>query len=317
MAASLLLLVAGVVGELMGMDAHWLLLSTGETLEVNAPLLLLAAGLLGCATTLGRCAMFAWCSDLRGLPAIGRGSRRQSHHVYRALIAWLHLVQPVARFRGNLRGLSLSQGVASQHVTRHPWKAPVPALRDARAAARLLTGGRTERSFWGESYTSHTTLLTELVGVLRAARPAQVVHVDEGWRADRDLSLTIGRWGWLHVQTLVEDHERGSCLFRARARLRPSFVGTVQGLTAALLLAGGTSASMALHGHSASMVVSVIAITGIVARAAWQATRAVAAVDRALARVATAAGMLPLPLPLAPLVSRSAETLSETTLSRG
>jgi GT2 family glycosyltransferase len=305
MAASLVLLVAGVVGELMETDASWLLV---------------AAGLLGWMTTSARCAMFAWWSDLSGLPAIGRWSRGQSRHLYRALIAWLHLVQPVARFRGNLRGLSLSQGVASQHVTRHPWKTPVPAVRDARAAARLLTGGRTERSFWSESHTSHTTLLTELVGVLRAARPAPLVHVDEGWRPDRDLSLTIGRWGWLHVQTLVEDHERGSCLFRARARLRPSFVGTVRGLTVALLLAGGTSASMALHGHSVSMVVSVIAITVIAARAAWQATRAVAVVDRAVAHVATAAGMLALPLPPAPAprVSPSAETtLSGTTLSRG
>ena len=315
MAASLVLLIAGIIGELMGIDAPWLVLSTGETMEVNAPLLLLAAGLLGCTATLGRCATFAWRSDLRGLAAIGRWSRGQSRQMYRALIAWLHLVQPVARFRGNLRGLSLSQGVASQHVTRRPWKAPVPAARDARAAARLLTGGRIERSFWSESHTSHTTLLTELVGVLRAARPAQLVHVDEGWRPDRDLSLTIGRWGWLYVQTLIEDHERGSCLFRARARLRPSFVGTVRALTVALLLAGGTSASKALHGHSASMVVSVIAITVIAARAAWQATRAVAVVDRAVARVATGAGMLPLPLSpaLAPRVSPSAET----TLSRG
>jgi hypothetical protein len=64
-----------------------------------------------------------------------------------------------------------------------------------------------------------------------------------------------------------------------------------------------------------SVVVSVIALAAIVARAAWQATRAAAVLDRAVARVTTAAGMLPLPMPpaLAPRVSRSAET----TLSRG
>src|SRR5262249_1539830 len=103
-----------------------------------------------------------------------------------------------------------------------------------------------------------------------------------------------------------------------RARLRPSFVGTVRGLAVALVLAVGTSTSMALHGYSASMVVPIIAITAIAARTAWQATRAVAVVDRAGARGATAAGMLPLPLAAAPRVSHSAETtLSETTLSRG
>jgi len=300
MAASLVLLAAGVVGHLMEMDAPWLLL---------------AAGTLGWTITIVRCVMFAWRSDLSGLPSIGRWSPGQSRRLYRALIAWLHLIQPVARLRGNLRGLSLSQGVAPQHVTRHPWKTPVPALRDARAAVRLLTGGGIERSFWSESPTSHATLLTELVGVLRASRPAQLVRVDEGWHPDRDLSLAIGRWGWLHVRTLVEEHERGCCLFRARARLRPSFVGTLQGLTLAVLLAGGTSASMALYRPSVSVVVSVIAIAAIVARAAWQATRAAAVLDRAVGRVTTAAGMLPLPMPaaLAPRVSSSAET----TLSGG
>jgi hypothetical protein len=257
--------------------------------------------------------MFAWWSDLRGLPFVGRWSPGRSRCLYRALIALLHLIQPVARVTGNLRGLSLSQGVTPQHVTRHPWKTPVPALRDAWAAARLLAGGAAERSFWSEARASHTTLLTELVGVLRAARPAPLVHVDEGWHPDRDLSMAIGRWGWLHVSTLVEDHERGS-LFRARARLRPSLAGTMQGLMLAVLLAGGTSAAMALYRPSVSVVVSGIAIAAIVARAAWHAARAVAVLDRAIGRVTTAAGMLPLPVPatLAPRVGSA-----ETTLSSG
>ena len=99
----------------------------------------------------------------------------------------------------------------------------------------------------------------------------------------------------------------------ATVAIGPSVAGTVQGLTLAVLLAVGTSASMALHRPSVSVV--VIAIAAIVARAAWQATRTVAVLDRAVARVTTAAGMLPLPLhpALAPRVSGSAET----TLSRG
>jgi hypothetical protein len=157
-------------------------------------------------------------------------------------------------------------------------------------------------------------LLTELVGVLRACRPAQLVHVDEGWHADRDLSIAIGRWGWLHLRTLVEDHERG-CLFRVRARLRPSFVGTLQGLTLAVLLAGATGVSMALYRPSASVVASGVAIGALALRAMWQAMRAAAVLDQAVARVTTAAGMLPLPVPpaMAPQPTRS----TETTLSRG
>jgi len=297
MAASLVLLAAGVIGFLTDVDAPWLLV---------------AAGMLGWTITVGRCLMFAWRSDLSGLPTIGRWSHAQSRLLYRALITWLHLAQPVARFSGNLRGLSLSQGVAPQHVTRHPWKIPVPTLRDARAAAHLLARGGAEWSFWSESQMSPATLLSELVGVLRASRPAPLVHIDDGWHPDRDLSMAIGSWGRLHVATLVEEHQRGCCLFRARARLRPSLAGTVQALTLAVLVAGGTGASMALHRSSVSLVVAAMAIAAIVARAAWQATRVVAVLDRAVARVTTAAGMLPLPLPpaLAPRVSHSVETLS-------
>jgi hypothetical protein len=296
MAASLALLVAGAIGLRAHMDAPWLLL---------------AAGLLGWTTTVVRCVMFAWRSDFRGLPPIGRWSLGQSRYLYRALTAWLHLIQPLARLRGRLRGLSsLPRVVAPKHVTRHPWKTPVPSLRDACASVRLFTGSGTERSFWSELSVLHTALLTELAGVLRASRPAQLVDVDDGWRSDRDLSLAVGRWGWLHVRTLLEEHERGRCLFRVRTRLRPSVVGTVQGLTLAVLLAGGASAAMALHRPSVSVGVLVGAVAAIAARTAWQATRAAATLSRALVRVTSDAGMLPLPIPsaLAPRVSRPAET---------
>ena len=295
MMASLVLLFVGVFGPLTGMDAAWL------------PLV---AGTLGLVTTVGRCAACGWRSDLRSLPSIGRWSPRQSRLLYRGMIGWLHLIQPLARFRGQLRGLSGPPAVAPQHVTRLPWKTPMLTPRDALASVRVFSRDGRERSFWSESWTSHTALLAELVGVLRASRPAQVVDVDEGWRPDRDLSVAIGRWAWLRVRALVEEHADGGCLFRVQARLRPSFVGTVRGLALGLLLAGGTAASMALYRPSVSVVVSAVAFAAITARAAWQATRAAAVLDRAVTRVTTAAGMLPLPLPAspAPRVGRSAET---------
>ena len=295
MMASLVLLFIGVFGPLTGMDAAWL------------PLV---AGTLGIVTTVGRCVAYGWHSDLRNLPPIGRWSPWRSRLLYRGLIAWLHVIQPLARFRGQLRGFSRPAAVAPQHVTRFPWRTPMPTPRDALTSARLFSRSGRERSFWSESWISHTTVLAELVGMLRAARPTQVVDVDEGWRPDRDLSLAIGQWAWLHVRTLVEEHEDGRCLFRVQARLRPSFVGTVRGLTLGLLLAGGTAASMALYRPSVSVVVSVMALAAIAARAAWQATRAAAVLDRAVTRVTTAAGMLPLPLPasVAPRVGRPAET---------
>ena len=301
MAASLVLLLIGVFGPLAGMDAAWL------------PLI---AGILGGATTVARCTMCGWRSNLDGLPSIGRWSMRQSRLLYRGLIAWLHLLQPLARFRGRLRGLSRPKAAAPKHMTRHPWKSPMPTFRDVVASARLLTRAGMERSFWSESWAPHTTLLTELVGVLRASRPAQIVDVDEGWRPDRDLSLAIGRWGWLHVRTLVEEHERGACLFRIRARLRPSFAGTLRGGTVAVLVAGGMSASIFLYDPSVTLLVSAVAIAAVGARAAWQVIRATAVLDQAVTRVGISAGLLKLPIStrVEPAVAATAEPTAEPTV---
>jgi len=137
------------------------------------------------------------------------------------------------------------------------------------------------------------------------------VDVDEGWRPDRDLSLAIGRWGWLHVRTLVEEHEHGACLFRLRARLRPSFVGTLRGATLAVLVAGGMSASMFIYDPSVTLVVTAATISVIGARAAWQAMRATAVLDQAVTRVTTAAGLVRLP------VSATLEPEAEATAGAG
>jgi GT2 family glycosyltransferase len=298
MAVSLLLLVAGGAGALMGMEAAFLLLG---------------AGLVGWLTTGLRCLIFAWRSDL-GEMSWAAQTRTPGRRLHRAMIAWLHLWQPLARFRGNLRGMAVLDEVAGPHVFRHQWKTPAPSLQDARTAARLLTGTRTEQSFWSETPASGVAMLTELVGVLRASRPAQLIHVDEGWRPDQDLSLAVGRWGWLHVRTLVEDHARGCSLLRVRAHLRPSFVGSVQVLTLALLLGAGMSAAMALSRPAMSLLMSLLGVGAIAARSAWQLTRASAALDWAIAHVTRGAGMQLLPTPVEPAPSLGA---AETTLSQG
>jgi hypothetical protein len=73
--------------------------------------------------------------------------------------------------------------------------------------------------------------------------------------------------------------------------------------------------SIAFYRPSASIVASILAIVMLAVRAMWQATRAAAVLDQAVARVTTAAGMLPLPVPTAqaPQTTHS----PETTLSRG
>ena len=282
MIASFVLFNIGFWGPFAGMDAAWL------------PLI---AGTLGGVITLARCVQCALRSQIDGLPAIGRRPMGWSRLRYRALIAWLHVLQPLARFRGRLRGMSRPQPIAPEHTTSRPWKSPMPTLGNVLASARLVARGGTERSFWSEAWVPQTNLLTDLVGVLRAARPAHLVEVDEGWRHDRDLSVAIGPWGWLHVQTVMEEHRNGACLLRVRARLRPSFLGTLRGATVAVVVASGMSASMFIYDISETLLVSAVAIAAIGARAAWQAIRGATVLDRAIARVTTAAGLVQLPIP--------------------
>ena len=266
---------------------------------------MVAAGLVGWATTLVRCAMFALRSDLteqrppsRGFGeagAVGRLPRVLSLFVSRTMIAWLHLIQPLARMRGRIRGMwFMPPVVATDSGTKQPWKPSLPSLGDARASGRLLLGNVTERSFWSESWLAHTSFLSDLAGVLRASRPTQLVDLDDGWHADRDLSVAVGRWGWLNVRVLVEEHAQGRCLVRTGASLRPSPAGIALGVLLAIAVAAAASTSGRLGWPLGAVSLAVTA--AIVARSIWQTTRVTAVLNRALTRVAGDAGLLPLPL---------------------
>jgi DNA-binding beta-propeller fold protein YncE len=266
---------------------------------------LLAAGIAGWLTTLIRCVMFARRSDLNGLPPIAGLPRAASRMIYRATIAWLHLLQPLARMRGRLQGMwSLPQAGAAEHTTRQHSKAPAPSLRDARASGQLLTGAGAERSFWSEAWVNHPRLLATLAAALRSSHPAHVVELDDGWHADRDVSVAVGRWAWLHAKVLVEEHAEGRCLLRTAVRVRPSSAGVVFGFASIVLVAGAASLAGALR-VPALGIMSVAAALALLARAAWQTTRAVALFDRALQQATAATGLSPLRVPPAVPARRS------------
>ena len=288
----------------------WMVLSTAALLlggafvidGVELGWLGMLVGLTGWATTVGRCIRFALKSDLTGLQPLPGRSLAQTHRRYRALIAWLHLLQPIARLRGQIRGMSLSPQVTTSHVTRLPWNMPVPTWRDAWAAVGLFRGRERERTFWSETWIAQTAVLSELVGVLRASRPTQLVDVGDGWHSDRDLRLTIGRWGWLTVKTLVEEHARGRCLLRVSTRLRPSFVGLARGamFIAILAVVARVASELSFRGGF-SVAASVLGATVLLAaRAAWQSARTAAVFDRALARVTHDARLMPIDTQAAP-----------------
>ncbi|MBP7777612.1 MAG: glycosyltransferase [Acidobacteria bacterium] len=288
MLASTLLALTGTLG---------LLTRPGE-----AAWLLLGAGLAGWGTTLVRCTTFAWRSDLSAAPPVPNASATRSRWQYRALIAWLHVLQPLARLFGRLRGLASPPDVGdSPHTTGVPWRPPPPSLATIVASARLQVGGSAEWALWSEAWMAPATFLTALASSLRAARPARRVHVDDGWHADRDLSMAVGRWGWLRIRTLVEEHDRGRCLCRVGARLQPNVQGLVRAALLAVGLVSATSAAIALRWPSASLG-AVVVVAMLMARAAWQATRSLAVLDHALIRAGAQVGLVPLRGPSGPRI---------------
>ncbi len=289
--------------EFLPHTAHWLAASSllaivgvaGLGTEQFVPgLLVLALGVLGWAVTIGRCLMFGRKSNLENIDGLNPRGVRLARLPYRLTIAWLHFVQPLAQFHGRLRGIwSPPHYVAPERATRLPWKAVAPSFGSALTATRLLLGGATERRFWSEAWTSHDAVLTELTGTLRAVRPARAVSVDDGWRADWDVATGIGRWAWLDMRALIEEHASGRVLLRMGTRLRPTKVGIALAIAFAALALVATKLGMALEWPSLSVVV-VTMVIGIFARVAWHMTTAVSVAEQAISRVTAGSGMIPL-----------------------
>ncbi len=262
---------------------------------------LLLAGGLGWITTIARCLMFGWRSDLDKVASVHGGSSRVVH---RLLIAWLHFLQPLARCRGRIRGMwSPPQTIDPARAVRLTWKAPLARLSDILASARLLIGGAPQERFWSETWTSSDALLTELTGLLRAARPARAVQVDDGFRADRDLSVSVGKWGWLDVRSLIEEHGGARCLLRVALRLRVTMLGVALALS--LLFTLLLARTIVLVEWPWGSIGFAVAVAFLVARAAWQTSSAVSATRAAVERAAFTVGMTPIRLHTRPRRQRA------------
>ena len=226
----------------------------------------LALGTVGLMTTLSRCLTFAFDVEFPNGGVVDR-----------LLVAWLHIVQPLARLRGRIRG----------HV------AAPPELNDSVAAtsvrslpsigrALLLTAGvRLERRYWTERWTSLPTLLEQLVNALRRQRGAGRVDVDEGWSQRWDVALPIGGFARLEARGLVEEHARGACLVRTSTRVRPTAAGMASmaalsaGILGAMLLERGGRNAQSL----ALVLVCAMALGWAFRRIALASARMQAALD--------------------------------------
>jgi len=274
--------------------------------------LLLSTGLVGVAVTVAKNLNYAMRSEIDSLPGVapGHGStalqRAFARMWYRSTVAYLHFLQPVARLRGLIRGALAPPEVALPDAQPQTSRRPRPSLAELRRALLLITGSVAEDRFWSETWTSADRVLAQLTDWLRRSRAVRTIETDEGWNDDRDVSVFIGRWGWLDVRALVEEHASGKILLRTSTHLRPTTFGIVSavGLGAALLVGAITGVALTYRSIGAAVAIAaVLAIWMVI----WRTGQTAAIVRRGVERVTVQSGMVALkPGPArAPLVTPS------------
>jgi DNA-binding beta-propeller fold protein YncE len=284
---SFVLAIAGLIVAATG-SHHW------------ASALLLGTGTIGVAVTIAKNITYALRSDVDSLP----GRRIWN----RAVVAYLHFIQPLARLRGRIRGMFSPPEVALPHARRQTSRGPRPSLKEAWRALLLVSGSVTEDRYWSETWTSADRFLTKVTEWLRGSRAVQTIEIDEGWSDDRDVSVFVGRWAWLDIRALVEEHGSGKSLLRVSTHLRP----TTFGVFAAIVL-GGVALIMAAITRVALPAPQIAALTRVAQRwplldagaallvvvvsaiAAWRTAQATATVRRGIEQVARSQGMVALP----------------------
>jgi GT2 family glycosyltransferase len=259
-------------------------------------------GAFGVTITILRAVRCAWRTDVRTLPSVPGRSPAVGRAMVRGVIAWLHIVQPVARQYGWFRGRFLAaEDVASHPAPVSPSAGRLPEWADLARAVQLLIGEVAEDQFWGEVWTSGDAVLTRLVKRLRGSRVIRHVAVDDGWQQARDVSAPVGWWGWLDVRALIEDHGSGKSLLRVSHRLRVTPVG-VAGMAGAGAALGAVLALNVLPEWPVTPI--TVAVLGLVmARGCWQLTAMIRAVRHAMSRAAEDVHMQPVP--------QSAQTTAE------
>jgi GT2 family glycosyltransferase len=262
---------------------------TLTTPQLGLAAALLAAGLCALGTTMTRCARYARATDIAGLPIIGQRSLRLSRAIYRTRIAGLYFVQPLARAWGNICG-ALAPPQVDQRKTLHA-SAPDLKLATMRRAWPRLSLRSTERRFWSENWMSGESLLTELTDRLQQSRDVRTVEIDDGWRGDRDISISLGRWAWLDLRALVEEHESDRCLIRISQRIRQTVMAALVGigLTGGLIIGVTTGTVQHSPLFSYGVVALLVAVAG---QTAWRSARVIMAVDAAIEETRVAVGLL-------------------------
>ena len=278
------------LGLLVGGAAAW------STPFETPALMCVLAGAGGLAVTIAKCAQYAIATDIESLPRIGRCPRTLSRVLYRALLAGLHFVQPLARMHGRVVGVLFPprrDGGAQRRVPDMPLGASAGSTG---RSLRLLIGASVGDRFWSERWISVASLLAKMTDWLRLSRAVDLIDVDDGWRANRDFSVAIGRLVWLDLRAVVEEHENGRCLLRVATRARPTRLGGILAGVVGLGLAGIASAGM-VAGWSTAGFLGFALLAAAIPAAAVRVPRTASVVGEAVAKVTAEGGLTPMPHP--------------------
>ena len=247
--------------------------------------LLLGAGAIGLAATIAKNISYAFRSDVDALPGIRLWSR--------AVVAYLHFIQPFARIAGQIRGILSPPQVAMPVAQRQTSRGPRPTLREMMRALLLLSGGVAEDRYWSESWTSLERFLGQLTDWLRRSRAVRVIEIDEGWAHDRDVSVLAGRWAWIDARALVEEHGGGKTLLRVGTHLRPTTFGVLGALLIAGVLLAAALTGVALRWPMAGVTAAVITVV-VAAFGVWRSAQTTAILRRGVDQVAGGLGLTPM-----------------------
>jgi hypothetical protein len=233
-------LAIGLVALLVALGIAW------SPLFLLAPVLVLSAGALSIRAV--------WTAVRARFPTPGLSARERL--LRHALIAFLHVAQPVVRLEGRLRyGLT-------------PWR-----RRGDRGHA-MPVGRRFEH--WRETWLDPSAWVRHFESALVADGAVVRRGSDfDGW----DLEVRGGTLAGTRVWTVVEEHGAGRQLARARcrpvwSRVAPLFVMVLAVLCAAAALDGAVAAAVAL----------ALLAAALAARTVSEAASAMAIATRALAK---------------------------------
>jgi DNA-binding beta-propeller fold protein YncE len=236
-------------------------------------------------------------SEVNSLPghgartSLGGLRRRLARGWYQSMVAYLHFIQPVARVRGQVRAVLSPPAVALPHTEPQRSRGPRPSLGETWRSLLLISGSMTEDRFWSERWTSGDRVLADLTDWLRRSRAVRSIETDEGWSDDRDVSVFVGRWAWLDIRALVEEHSGGQSLLRVSTHLRPTTFGVVAALAVGVALLVAAVFGVALRWPLAGVVAAGTTVA-LIGNVVWRTAQTAAIARRGIDKVTCGSGMV-------------------------